>query len=415
MRMFRDCIRTLGGAVILAAALSAQTFTTLYNLGSYSYDASDPSAPVIFGPRGELYGTTTAGGRSNLGTVYKLSPPASPGGAWAEVVLHSFDGPDGESPGAGLAMGPNGALYGVTPTSTDTEGTVFELDPPKGGSTHWTEIALYQFPSNSVTPPGALVFGAGQSLYGTTGTGSGGAVYSLTAPSAAGGGWTQTTLYSFVNGSGGWRPRGTLAGGTDGTLCGVTTYGGRINSLCRAGCGTVYSLTPPVVPGGAWTEKVLYGFAPQDGDGRNPSSGVVIAPGGVLYGTTTYGGGGSGSSGTVFSLTPPTVPGEPMTETILHAFNGPDGAAPAALVLGPEGVLYGTAVGGGTSGSGTVFKLTQPTSPGGRWALITVHSFTGQADGGSPNGLTWGSDGTLYGTTLYGGAFSHGTVFALTP
>jgi uncharacterized repeat protein (TIGR03803 family) len=104
-----------------------------------------------------------------------------------------------------------------------------------------------------------------------------------------------------------------------------------------------------------------------------------------------------------------------MTETMLYTFIGPpDGFdLSGPLALGPNGVLYGTTSNGG-SGNGTVFALAPPAQPGGSWTETTLHAFTGD-DGAGPRGVTAGPDGTLYGTTVTGGAGGHGTVFALTP
>ena len=215
-----------------------------------------------------------------------------------------------------------------------------------------------------INPSGALVFGIGHSLYGLMNSPNG-AVYSLTAP-PPGGAWTSTTLYTFPGGSGGRFPLGTLAVSRNGTLFGATSMGGRLTPACEDGCGLIFSLTPPAVSGGTWTEKTLYAFRAQNGDGNFPSSGVVLGPDGVLYGATKAGGNRGCSCGTVFSLTPPAVPGEPMTETILHSFYlVNDGFAPAGnLVVGPDGVLYGTTQMGGANGRGIVFELTPPASPG---------------------------------------------------
>ena len=86
---------------------------------------------VTLGANGALYGTTTAGGISNAGTVYSLTPPAAPGGAWTETVLWSFmGGADGADPVAGLAIGENGVLYGTTSSGgVSNAGTVFALKP----------------------------------------------------------------------------------------------------------------------------------------------------------------------------------------------------------------------------------------------------------------------------------------------
>lgn len=330
------------------------------------------------------------------------------------MILHSFNGPDGEYPHAGLVMGPSGALYGVTTDTDEGYGTAFELDPPTDGGTDWSYTAIYQFTVDD--PPNAPVFGPGQSLYGNTYTGenSAGTVYSLTPASPAGGAWTGTTLYNFPGGSGGSGPRGTLAVGKNGTLFGVTEFGGRVSKSCHTGCGTVFALTPPAVSGGPWTNTVLYAFNPLIGDGINPDYGVVLGPTGVLYGSTS---GGSGCPcGTIFSLTPAPEPGEPMTETILHSFTSPDGSGPSSIpVLGPNGVLYGTTEFAGPNGGGVVFELAPPVSPGGSWTETILYSFTGGADGFDPIGLTLGADGSLYGITAAGGAFNHETVFSVTP
>jgi len=367
---------------------------------------------AVIGSQGELYGTTSLGGALNYGTVYELAPPTS-GAAWIETVLHSFNGPDGEDPTTALLIGPDGALYGDTLWSAGGSGITFELYPPSDGGTHWTEEVLSKFTGlNGGNPSGALSVGESGALYGATLYGNG-TVYSLTQPTTAGGAWTQITVYKFPGGSGGAQPRGALAVSRNGTIFGSTTYGGTTGSACTTGCGTVYSLTPPAGAGEPWTHTVVYAFNPAGGDGRYPYAGVLLASSGVIYGTTEDGGGGVG---TVFSLSPPAVPGTPMTETILHVFGSPgDGSQPAGnLVLASNGVLYGTTLTGGAHGAGTVYQLTPPASPGGTWHETILHSFA-VTDGQSPYGLTAGPGGVLYGTTGGGGTSNNGTVFSLAP
>ena len=124
-------------------------------------------------------------------------------------------------------------------------------------------------------------------------------------------------------------------------------------------------------------------------------------------------------------MTPPTVNGGTWTETILHSFTGAngDGFKPyAGVTLGPGGVLYGTTAAGGSiqnqscgAGCGIVYELVPPSSQGGIWIEIILHNFDG-ADGNEPYaGVTLGGDGTLYGTTWFGGASNQGTVFSLVP
>ena len=409
--MLGNSTRILGGAIIFALALSAQTFTTLYTFSP----GGSLSLGVVIGPHGELYGTTYLGGTSHLGTVYELVPPVSPGGEWTEVVLHMFDGKkDGSTP-LGVIIGPGGTLFGVTAGNGTAGGVAFRLDPPTGTGTSWTYSIIHDFGPYNM-PTGGLVFGPtlgyGQSMYGTT-QGSPSTVFRLTPPATAGSPWTYTTLYTFPGGSKGGSPQGLLAVGTGGSLFGVTLDGGRINDTCPTGCGTVYRLTPPAVAGGPWVEEGLYAFDPQIGDGYWPWAGVAIGARGVLFGVTTRG--GTGGYGTIYSLTPPDALGAPMTEQILYDLSTRESEVPAAsLVLGPKGVLYGTSEAGGTSGWGTAFELMPPASPGGKWTGTLLHTFTNREDGGMPNGLTLAPDGTLYGTT-WAGPDGGGKVYALIP
>src|ERR1700675_4408113 len=161
-------------------------------------------------------------------------------------------------------------------------------------------------------------------------------------------------------------------------------------------------------PAEAQTETVLYSFCAQTGcpDGSNPRADLVMDTAGNLYGTTLYG--GTSAVGTVFELSPSG------TETVLHSFaaSHTDGHYPyAGLLMDTTGNLYGTAQSGGAKGLGTVFKL----SPSGTETVL--HSFCQQAgcpDGYYPQaGLVMDTNGNLYGTTLYNGAYDGGTVFKI--
>jgi len=250
-----------------------------------------------------------------------------------------------------------------------------------------------------------------------------GALFALRVPCGAATP-TLTTLYSFPSGTNGAFPEAGLV--LHNTVLFGTTYAG------GSGWGTVFSLTPGT--GGIWTEKVLYSFTGQSGDGANPRAGVVFSSRGVIFGTTEYGGAGYG---TVFSLTP--VTGGNWTKNVIYSFTGApsgcgtappcDGANPeAGLIQNPKnGVLYGTTNAGGTSGYGTVFQLIPPTPPSTTWTEKVLYSFAGAPDGANPVApLTLSSNGLLYGTTYGGGAGvcsggpppvcpSWGTVFQLTP
>lgn len=79
------------------------------------------------------------------------------------------------------------------------------------------------------------------------------------------------------------------------------------------------------------------------------------------------------------------------------------------LVVAPDGTLYGTCPGGGAYGYGAIFSRAT------NGAVSTLYSFTGGADGATPEaGLTLGADGNYYGTTTAGGAGSNGVIFQIT-
>src|ERR1019366_6634594 len=161
-------------------------------------------------------------------------------------------------------------------------------------------------------------------------------------------------------------------------------------------------------------EQVLHSFG-NGTDGNDPLGGLIFDASGNLYGTTL--GGGTYGGGTVFELTP--AGGGSWTETVLHNFdsNGTDGFTPyAGLIFDSAGNLYGTTRWGGTYGGGTVFELT--TAAGGGWTEQVLHSFDhNYTDGYYPQaGLIFDAAGNLYGTTSQGGTYVYwGTVFELTP
>ena len=118
--------------------------------------------------------------------------------------------------------------------------------------------------------------------------------------------WAKSILYNFMGGSDGFFPSASLVMTTDGAFYGTTSAGGKTSGDCVGNqtCGTIFALQPPSSPGSPWTETVLHRFTGTGGDA--PLAGLSIGGEGILYGTTSAGGSGSCSSGcgTVFSLTP---------------------------------------------------------------------------------------------------------------
>jgi uncharacterized repeat protein (TIGR03803 family) len=438
-------IGLLGLATFLAAsgpAGAATTFSTLYDFQNHG-DGGYPNAGLIFDASGALYGTTTVGGTDRVGSVFKLTPPATPGGAWTEIVLYSFTGGsgDGANPYGGLIFDASGALYGTTNAGgTAALGTVFKLTPPATSGGAWTESVLYSFKggSDGANPYAGLIFDGSGALYGTTnagGTPGFGTVFKLTP---SGGAWTESVLYSFKGGSDGANPYyGALIFDTSGALYGTTNAGG--SSACGGGCGTVFRLTSS---GGAWTESVLYAFTGGTTDGINPQGGLTFDATGALYGTTNTGGptyldGSScgqfslgGTCGIVFKLSPSG--GATWNESVLYFFGSSsnDGGNPSSgMIFDASGALYGTTTAGGTTPSGcgsfaeypcgTVFKLIPPgpSKPG--WTETVLYNFTNGSDSAAPHaGLISDASGALYGTAygFNGGGYgtnTAGTVFEL--
>jgi uncharacterized repeat protein (TIGR03803 family) len=175
-------------------------------------------------------------------------------------------------------------------------------------------------------------------------------------------------------------------------------YGTAPDGGANAG-GTVFKVTP------AGTVTTLYSFCAQINcdDGKTPLAGLVLGTNGIFYGTTSVG--GLNGDGTVFSIT------SGGALTTLHSFNLPiDGAyLVAALVQAVNGAFYGATGEGGANNLGTIFSMT----PGG--TVSTLHTFDG-TDGQYPYAaLIQGTNGTFYGTTSEGGTNDEGTVFSITP
>ena len=163
-----------------------------------------------------------------------------------------------------------------------------------------------------------------------------------------------------------------------------------------------------------FTELYPFNSTGRLSDGDTPEAGVTRDADGNLYGTTFFGGAGTGCDiyyagcGTVFKLD------SAGTETVLHSFGGRyDGWNPTArLILDAAGNLYGTTGYGGAFGHGTVFKVDKAGNE------TIIHSFAGGTDGDRPNaGLVQDAAGNFYGTTQYGGRGCYGqgcgTVFRI--
>jgi len=309
---------------------------------------------VIADGAGNFYGTTVHGGANDQGVVFELSPPKGGRKAWTETVLRSFGGPDGEAPEAGLITDGAGNLYGTTSRGGAVgDGVVFELSPPKTGKKTWTETVLQSFRgADGQGPYGSLLADGAGNLYGATqfgGANGGGVVFELSPPAGGRTAWTETVLKNFAGGRHGYSSNGGLVSDAAGNLYGTAAEDG------ANGDGVVFELSPPGVGKKSWSETVLQSF---DGpDGSRPAAGLILDGAGNLFGTTQEG--GASGVGVVFELSPPKVGRKAWTETVLQSFNGTNGEYPAAgLIADGAGAFYGVTENGGSNGCGVVFKLT---------------------------------------------------------
>ncbi len=327
--------------------LSPAGTLTILHAFTGAHDGANPWGSLVRDLKGNLYGTTVAGGASNAGTAFRVSADGS------EKVLYTFTGgADGSGPYAGLLY-VQGTLYGTTAYGGTVSGgcgpsgcgTVFKITPDG------TETVLHAFggDSDGKYPESALIRDAEGNLYGTTaggGTSNLGTVFKI---DTAG---TESVLYTFAGGTDGAQPWGTLVRGTQGDLYGTTFYGGHTSSNCTQGCGTVFHLAP----NGVETVMLALGGGSQ---GANPQGGLVRDSNGNFYGTAFHGGLVKICKlgcGTIFEV---TRTGKFIN---LHSFGGSgnnQGQGPrSSLISDGEGNFYGTTDAGGFFGGGEVFKFT---------------------------------------------------------
>ncbi|HUA16564.1 MAG TPA: choice-of-anchor tandem repeat GloVer-containing protein [Verrucomicrobiae bacterium] len=386
-RVFRAALCFLALCLFMALPAFAQTYTVLYNFGQSETDASFPNGELIQDPAGDIYGTTYAGGAFGAGTVFELDTNGQ------ETILYSFTGGnDGAAPEAGLFRDPrDGSFYGTTTGGgVYGLGTVFKLDT----SNSLTTLHSFKGGTDGAFPAYRLISVNGE-LYGTTyfGGGSGcdstigcGTIYKITK------GGLKSILYRFKGHADGGYPQGLIQDSV-GNLYGAaevssTPHGGTIFKLDASGVfSVVYAFT-----GGA--------------DGGSPQGKLIRDANGNIHGVTTLGGAftcdPSVGCGVVFRLD------ANGNESVLHRFFAYGGGDdPQIAVLDVGGVLYGTTVFGGDlscnspDGCGVFFQIGKT----GQYTIL--HDFDNSFAGhmGSPTfgGLTLGRDGNIYGATRYGG------------
>jgi uncharacterized repeat protein (TIGR03803 family) len=415
----------------------------------------DSATAIGQGPRalvqsadGSFYGTTFGDGVHGAGTLFRLTPAGS------LTTLYAFTGQaDGESPNAlAQTLGHKRMLFGTTSGNFDATsggagsyavagdfGTVFRWRDGAGFET------LYRFSYKHDISPNFLLRSRGGLLYGTTvGDVSdtdavAGTVFVITPRGEL------RTLYRFTGGADGANPtslteasdgnfygRTSTSGGTSsdgGTLFRITPQGalttlhtfaahpgGYGSALVEATDGNFYGTSEDILgfvfrltPDGAFSVLAVF---PADGMFAPYPGSLLVGNDGLLYGTTLgiTGPGLPDIPGTVFRL---TLGGQITTLAQLEV-------DPMLQFQGRDGRFYGTTSGrlfefsGGGTGAGTVFAMTA------QGQISTLFDFADGASGVWPNRLIETQDGSLYGTTqgldsLSSGPADYGSVFRLTP
>jgi uncharacterized repeat protein (TIGR03803 family) len=336
---------------------------------------AEPRAELMQAADGRLYGVTAAGGSSNWGTVFTIQTSGA-----GFSVLRSFTGANGRIP-IGRLVQANGVFFGTTSAGgANGSGTVFQID----SAGNLTTLLSFNG-ANGSSPNDGLLLATNGSLYGTTqggGTSGLGTVFQMTV----GGQFTLLRSFSGANGS---LPSAGLIQGTDGQFYGATAYGG------TAGNGVIFKMDS------AGNISVLRSMV--TADGTRPESALVQSSNGRFYGTAPVSG-PAGASGTLFEIT------SSGAFARLHAFTGTPAAPQGALLLGMDGQLYGNSWRGGSANNGTLFRLRPGISSD------LLYEFSGVTDGKNLyDGLTQAADGTIYGTAVNGGTSNRGSIFKQVP
>lgn len=359
-----------GGTNVVSAHADDVTFSTLYSFEApapttfTSPLGSQPDTTPALGPDGAVYGMTTVGGKFGNGVIYRFDQDTH-----QYKVLHTFsamnangDNEDGASPGNGLTAGPDGGFYGMAYLGgANGNGTIFRI------STYGEFTVLHTF----------------------------------------------STLDANGHNQDGAGPLRTIVVGNDGNLYGTTRIGGQNTCLFTHGCGVAWEID------GKGNFMVIHQFTADEGHAASLIQGFD----GYLYGCAVWPATslppGPLPSGILYRMTPS---GDDFH--ILYTFSqtnasgqNMDGAdCYEPLVETRPGVFYGAAGRGGSNGNGVVFRYSLD-NPGG---LEVVHDFSavnsaGQNwDGALPDGpLALGPHGTLYSNAEAGGANGNGVIYGL--
>ncbi len=339
--------------------------------------------------QGPYWGTTASGGTGGVGTIYSLTE----GNIF--TTKHNFVRYDGGGPKGEVVKASNGLYYGVTEFGgTEGVGVLFSYNPANGAFSVLKNFSATLTTSTAVgaRPIRGPVIGANGRLYGTCSQGGLNNVGTLWEYNITTSTFTKKFDFDGLTTGKGSTPRGRLMVHTGGTIYGTTQLGG------ANGRGCIFSYTQA-----GTTNTKLYSFPalPATATGAQPICGLTQASNGLLYGTAALG--GANGFGTIFSF---NLTGNVYTK--LHDFATATGRSPLAELVQPaNGLLYGAASMGGANSGGAIFSWNIATS-----TYTDVYDMV-NVDGYSPfSRMVVGSNGLLYGTTSAGSTNDGGVIYS---
>jgi uncharacterized repeat protein (TIGR03803 family) len=317
-----------------------------------------PEAGLVEGVDGNFYGTTTAGGAGNFGTVFKVTP------AGLVTTLYAFtNGSDGRISKARLVRAGNDFIGTTVEGGTGGYGTVFKITPAGA----LTTLVSFQGTNGAYSYYGLNRFSDGN-FYGTTFSAGLGGVGVAFVVTSAGASWT---VHTFAGGMSGANPLSGLIEGSDTYKYGTTTR--VFENGTSFNRGTIFRLTGDGL-------QTLYSFSGTGSDGGYPVGDLLqiaydpVANTSSFIGVTQYG--GASDRGTIYRINVPASAGAPVPPiTTLHHFGTATGGSPRdGLISGNDGSFYGTTTVAGSMGAGTIYRLN-PGTQSMPAAVTVLHNF----------------------------------------
>jgi uncharacterized repeat protein (TIGR03803 family) len=214
-----------GGGVVFELRHTAQGWVQrpLHQFVPRSLDGWSPGGAIAFDKQGNLYGTTVTGGSALQGVVYKLTPSGS---LWKPSIIHAFQGgADGANPVGGVTVDALGNVYGTTTAGgTTNDGIVFQLSPNTTGGWKYSIVYTFQGGNDGASPYATVILDQRGNVYGATSTGGvnrGGVLFGIVRAS---GKWKESVIYSF--GPAGNGAYGGITRDASGNFYGTTSFGG---------------------------------------------------------------------------------------------------------------------------------------------------------------------------------------------